>query len=789
MDKCGQCNRSNFCRETYHGCNKCDVLIVSHIANGILTEEDKNSIRFGMPNVFGKQVMYLIMLDIIHNVNCLAAFNACLSICDPKYVITLGKEAYTCFTGMKNYKRWVGRNMEVGKFIVIPIHHPSFIKTKERQREANAYMRNAETTICEMRSTIDVEYVLFDTEEGIESALNELTTTYKDMVQAFDYETTGLDERNGSLVCMSVSFDLGIAWVLYFFDKEEWTKHKTNSKLTHKIALSLKKWMLSGVKKVAHSAKFESIWTMFHIGCEPVNLFWDTKQCAHLIDENSLNGLKDLAYQFTDMGGYDTEMERFLESGFEHWQASKETMIPYSGGDADCTLRIYMAQKEIMNQDKLLYNLFTRITMPTVIVLSRMETRGMCVNKSYLKEVLEYTQESIEDIGSNMCGYPEVQQTLRDLCINKLNLNSPKQMVHLLYSVCKLPVYKKSAKTNVPSTDEDTLIQLTGKHAIIDDLLKIRDLSHQLIEVNSIIDNMHENTISTNYLQDFVVTGRLSSRKPNLQNLKGETEGSPSLVKRCFISRFAGGILTQVDYDQLELKLVGSESEEPEIIKAFENGMDLHSVTGSAINDIPIDEFLLYKDTKYKKMRFDAKRVNFGCIYNITEYGLAKELKCSVKEAKNTLEKFWNKYPYIQYWMGCCQKTIVKDLQIRSKSGRIRRLPNAASNNKFEKEAAIRQGVNFCIANLGAEITMWSMNTIDRILTACKFESCVVCQVHDSIVIDTHPNEKTAVASLVYRVTNELVNREFSFLKIPLSATIETGDNWADMEKLQHNKE
>jgi len=224
--------------------------------------------------------------------------------------------------------------------------------------------------------------------------------------------------------------------------------------------------------------------------------------------------------------------------------------------------------------------------------------------------------------------------------------------------------------------------------------------------------------------------------------------------------------------------LMGSEAREPLFKKAFTEGIDLHSMTGSECFDIPLDEFLKHKSGKYKAKRTDAKRVNFGCQYNITEHGLSKQLNCTEKHAKEMIDKWWSTYKNIKRWDDRNQKEVTKNLQIRSTLGRIRHLPEAVSGNRWAREAALRQASNFKIQNLGAEITMWAMVNVDRELRKRGLRSVVIGQVHDSVLVDTHPAEKKEVIDVMRTVMVDRANALFSFLWIPLKIDIEMGQNW-----------
>jgi len=213
-------------------------------------------------------------------------------------------------------------------------------------------------------------------------------------------------------------------------------------------------------------------------------------------------------------------------------------------------------------------------------------------------------------------------------------------MRYLLFKACKLPVITKSKKTKQPSTSKEVLEQLKDKHKLVSDIVEVRQLEHQLVEIAEIeAKRSREDTIFSDLIQHYVVTGRLSSRNPNLQNF-----GTTSMVKQCFTSRFTNGLLVQADFDQLELRLICSETRDDNYLKAFNEGLDPHTFTASQIFNKPMD-----KITKIERNK--AKRVNFGVVYGITEHGLSEQLNVSEEEALSLLRAYWQKYVGVRKWM------------------------------------------------------------------------------------------------------------------------------------------
>jgi len=807
---CKECFNLDTCMEVHDSVDECDILFIQNsfkVESGVngFRPEDIKQMKRQFHEVFRSHTVNYINL-----VNCYLDggknpvkkdIEACrefveflIDKCNPKYILPMGSQVFQVITGKKKFTNWVGRKIDINGINVIPIYHPDYaVKSKQRQREYNTQTQNAVRQILGGdRDPLDgKKYDLVVDHREICDMLDMLIDK-ENIVQAFDYETTNLIPAKGYPVCLSISWDEDKAVCLYWFDKQKFID-TGEYYVPPKIYRSVRRWMKSKVPKVAQNVKFENKWTIRHFDCEPNNVIGDTKQLAHLLDENSQRKLSDLAYQFTDMGGYDAPMQEFLDEGHEHWEADPEFMMPYSCGDSDCTRQIYMKQIKELCKDSALFWLHKNIVLPATYTLARAEEHGMALDEGKMAEVECELIEEIETIEKRIQDYPEVKKTLKyhnkdkteSKKLKKINLNSSPQVKTLLYRYCKLPVLNKSKKSKEPSTDADTLDLLKDMHPVVKDIVLLRSYAYQLSDLETIVNKMIDGTVFSDLIQDFVVSGRLSSRNPNLQNIKGGTEEEPSLVKICFVSRFEGGVITQSDYNQLELRLIGSEAREPKFKKAFQEGIDLHSMTGAEVNDIPLKEFIKHKSGKYKELRTDAKRVNFGCQYNITEHGLSKQLNCSEREAKEKIDKWWATYQMIKKWDKANQKEVSKTLQIRSTLGRIRHLPDAASSNRWAREAALRQASNFKIQNLGAEITMWAMVNVDLALRNCGLRSVVIGQVHDSVLVDTHPDEKEDVREILYDVMEVQANALFTFLWIPLKIDMEEGENWNDLRSVK----
>lgn len=711
-------------------------------------------------------------------------FQDTLKFLHPTTIISLGATVTAALTGKDKFKMWVGRAVQAGDYKVIPMYHPDYArKHKQNQREYEAQVMNLVSLLEGKKQRQKTKYTLVTDEAEIIKIL-EKCSGLVDRVQAYDWETECLDPHKGIPICLNLSIEERQAYVLY------WYKRFGGPGLTENIKRAVRGWLDSDVPKVAHNAKFEIKWGIVHFGVEPRNLVGDTKQMFHLIDESAKTGLKDLAYQYTDMGGYDLPMQEFLDKGNRHHDAEPTFMLPYAGGDADATRQIYFKLREEIDADAGLSWMERNIINPTVFTLARIEVRGLHID---FKRMGEVEQELTADIAAKykeISKFPEVRKTLsvfqeKNSKLEQINLKSNDQVKYLLFKACKLPVLKETDAGNA-SADKKTLEQLEDRHPVVKAIVEVRSMEHDLSEIEVMRGKRRaDDTIYSDLIQDYVVTGRLASRDPNLQNLS-----NGGRVKQCFDSRWGGlGRLLQADYEQLELRLIGGESEDDMFMEVFlVTGEDLHTRTAADLNKVPV-KTLIQKikdgDKKYVAMRTAAKRINFGVVYGITKYGLAKQLNITEEECEDTLSDYWALHPKIRKWMKSNEKEAFDNLCVRNRLGRVRHITDIHSTKWWIAESAKRTASNSKIQSLGADITMWSLTNVDTTIIRKGLESFVDIQVHDSIRADTRLSETPKIAGIIESTMVDRANKTFKFLKIPLAAKIEIGQRWSDMEKYQ----
>jgi DNA polymerase-1 len=403
------------------------------------------------------------------------------------------------------------------------------------------------------------------------------------------------------------------------------------------------------------------------------------------------------------------------------------------------------------------YKLFNEIEMPLMRVLAAMEYTGVLVDSDMLKEYSIVLNKKVD----------ELTKEIWDLAQTEFNVNSPKQLGEVLFEKLNLPVIKKTK--NGYSTDSEVLEKLAPEHPIIDKILEYRVMSKlKATYVDGMIGLINPDThrIHAKFNQTVTATGRISCTEPNLQNIPIRTELGREL-RKVFIAR-EGYVLLDADYSQVELRVLANMSGDKTMIKAFNSGVDIHAVTASQVFNVPIEEVT-------KQMRGEAKAVNFGIVYGISDYGLATNIKTSRKKAKEYIEKYFETYPKIKEYMdnsisSCKEKGYVETLW-----GRRRYVPEIKSNNYNVRQFGERVAMNAPIQGTAADIIKIAMVNIENELEERKLQSKLILQVHDELVIETKQEELDVVKELLIRNMQNVVK-----MSVPLQVDANYGKTWFD---------
>lgn len=499
----------------------------------------------------------------------------------------------------------------------------------------------------------------------------------------------------------------------------------------------------------------ESIFLLSRLGLVFEADYKDLMLMEYLIDPSrSSYDISNLARQYTkfqvmnreDLLGKGKKRKTFEE-------VDKEEILQYASGfmhaleDAETLLEEKIEALEMKE-------LYERIENPLAKVLARMEEVGIGFDLEKLEDLGQTYQKDIERLEEEI--YKEAG--------TKFNINSPKQLGVLLFEELNLPHGKKT-KTGY-STAADILEKIQNSHPIIPLILEYRKLSKL---VSTYVEGMkpyvdEDGRLRTTFKQNVAATGRLSSTEPNLQNIPIRTDEG-RLLRSVFVPK-KGHILLDCDYSQIELRILASLSGDENMIQSFLDGKDIHKITAAQVNHIPLDEVTSLQ-------RSQAKAVNFGIIYGISDYGLSVDLNISRKEAKDYIEKYKAAYPDVEAYMESIVKEAKENGFVETFYGRRRLVPELTSSNYNIRSFGERIALNTPIQGTAADIIKIAMIQVDQALREKGFQARLVLQIHDELLVDCPIEESEEVSKLLVDIMES--QDDFS---VPLLVELEKGNNW-----------
>ncbi|HBY01907.1 MAG TPA: DNA polymerase I [Rikenellaceae bacterium] len=443
-------------------------------------------------------------------------------------------------------------------------------------------------------------------------------------------------------------------------------------------------------------------------------------------------------------------------------QASVDNTIEIDqvAGRISVMLPLFEKLKTHLEKEDLL-SLYEKMEMPLMYILADMEYTGVKLDVEMLKEygrTLSIELAAIED---------SVREMASD---STLNLSSPKQLGVILYEKLNLlPKDKKSSSKSL-STDEETLLEIVDDHPIVAQILEYRNIKKLLstyIEPLPYLISARSGKIHTTYNQALTSTGRLSSIKPNLQNIPIRTERGRE-IRKAFIPSNAGGVIMSADYSQIELRLMAHMSMDKDFIDAFLSGKDIHSATASKIFGIPEEQLT-------REQRNKAKVANFGIIYGISSFGLSQRLHISRGDAKQLIEDYFRNYPGVKNYISEMIELARKNGFVSTIYGRKRYLPDINSKNQIVRGLAERNAVNAPIQGSAADVIKIAMVHLFDRMKKEGIKSKMVLQVHDELVFDVLPSEIELLSAIV---KNEM--ESVAKLSVPLTVECQYGENWLE---------
>ena len=580
-------------------------------------------------------------------------------------------------------------------------------------------------------------------EAGLKALLDELRQAKG---FSFDLETTSLDTFAAKIVGISFSTQAKSAYYVPL-------GHQQGKMLASKLVLEkLQPFFLSDKLKIGHNVKYD-IEVLKTAGLEVAGPLFDTMVAAYLLDPiSSKYSLKKLGKQFlgremiklVELIGKDAEYDNFSEVPID-------VATDYAASDAEVTFALYAIFKLALKAQKL-DKLFYEVEMPLVSVLVEMENNGIGLDTKLLAKMSREIDKSLKELEKDI------------YCISgeTFNINSPKQLSKILFDKLMLPVIKKT-KTGA-STNAEVLEELAGqKFEIAEKLLSYRQLTKlksTYVDVLPTLVKPETNRIHTSFNQTITATGRLSSSKPNLQNIPVKGDWGQK-IRSAFIPEKPTWQMVAADYSQIELRILAHLSDDPILIKAFVEGKDVHQSTA--------DELGISRDA--------AKTVNFGVIYGISDFGLAKQLKIKRTEAAEFITKYFSKHIGVQKFIDQTIADAKEKGYVTTLLGRKRPVPDINNPNQGLRSFAERTAINTPVQGTAADMIKVAMVNAFKKMQESGLKGKLILQVHDELVIEC---PKTEVAKTKELLETEMVKA--LELKVPIKVDLNSGNNWAEAE-------
>ena len=572
---------------------------------------------------------------------------------------------------------------------------------------------------------------------------------------AFDTETTSLDYMNAEIVGVSFAIEPGkAAYVPVAHDYLG-----VPEQLKRDLVLATLKPLLEdpAKQKVGQNLKYDqSVLARYHINMKGIafdtmleSYCLNSVATRHNMDALAEHYLNHKTIKYEDIAGKGTKQLTFN-------QIELEQAGPYAAEDADVTLRLHQALWPQLQSEAGLKQVFQDIEMPLVDILSRIERQGALVDAALLN------QQSAE-LGQRL---QELESAAHKEAGEEFNLASTKQLQTLLFDKLQLPVVKKTPKGQ-PSTAEEVLQELALDYALPRLILEHRSLSKLKSTYTDKLPQMINaatGRIHTSYHQAVTATGRLSSSDPNLQNIPVRTpEGRR--VRQAFIAP-KGYRLVAADYSQIELRIMAHLSGDKGLLDAFAQGLDIHKATAAEVFGVPLEAVS-------SDQRRSAKAINFGLIYGMSSFGLAKQLGVTKKSAQEYIDLYFQRYPGVLQYMETTKTFARENGYVETIFGRRLYLPEINARNKMRQQGAERTAINAPMQGTAADIMKKAMILVDQWLQTAKIDARVIMQVHDELVLEVAEQDVQAVVAGIKDQMSSAAT-----LSVPLLVEAGIGDNW-----------
>lgn len=609
------------------------------------------------------------------------------------------------------------------------------------------------SVVPETPTTIDYQTVITETQ------LDDLIKTIKEAkVVALDTETDGLYSMGARLVGLSFSIKAGQAWYVPVDHNGTILDEQLDKKL---VLDRLTPWLESDQHlKVLQNAKFDTH-VLANEGVALKGIEHDTMLMAYVLDSSKRVGMDELMQRYLGRSGISFEdICGKGASAITFDQVPIDKASEYACEDADVTLQLYQVMLPLIEAEEGLKRIYA-LEMQVSPVLTIIERNGVKLDEAALGEQSRVFAKRLD----------ELEKEAHDIVGEPFNLNSPRQLGTILFEKMSLPVIKKTPK-GAPSTDEETLNKLAEDYPLPKLILEYRSLAKLKSTYTDKLPTMiwpATGRVHTSYSQASVVTGRLSSSEPNLQNIPVRSEEGRR-IRRAFIAE-PGKVILAADYSQIELRVMAHISGDKGLRQAFAEGKDIHRSTAAEIFSVAQIEDVS------AEQRYSAKAINFGLIYGMGVFGLAKTLNITRDAAKLYIDRYFARYPGVADYMENIKKEASDNGFVETVFGRRLWFTEIQGAKGPRKANAERQAINAPMQGTAADLIKMAMVDVQRFIDKKQLKTRMIMQVHDELVLEVPEDEK----ELMRKTLPELMSG-VAELSVPLIAEVEMGHNWSDVE-------
>ena len=571
----------------------------------------------------------------------------------------------------------------------------------------------------------------------------------------FDLETTSLNYMDAEIVGIGVSLEAGeAAYIPVAHDYLD-----APQQLDRKAVLAALKPLLEdpAKTKIGQNLKYD-ISVLANYDISVVGPFADTMLASYVLNSTATrHDMDSLALKY--LGEKTISFEEIAGKGAKQLtfnQIALEQAAPYACEDVDITLRLQDTLRPQVEREGRLAEVLDHLELPLISVLSRIERNGVAVDAERLYEQSQQLEQRIRELESEAF----------ELAGREFNLGSPKQLGQILFEEQKIPVIKKTPK-GAPSTAEAVLEELALDYPLPKVIMQHRGLAKLKSTYTDKLPRLLNKTtgrVHTSYHQAVTATGRLSSSDPNLQNIPIRTEEGRK-IRQAFVAR-PGYRIVAADYSQIELRIMAHLSEDKGLLEAFAEGRDIHTATAAEVFGTSLEKVTA-------DQRRSAKAINFGLIYGMSAWGLARQLRIDRSQAQTYIDRYFDRYPGVARYMDRIRTQAAEDGFVETVMGRRLYLPEIHSQNRNRRQGAERTAINAPMQGTAADIIKQAMIDVDAWLAEGEFDALMVMQVHDELVFEVAEQQ---VDSFIEQVQTRM--QAAASLSVPLIVEAQSGANW-----------